>query len=73
MFILSGLILEVRENLFRDFWSWFSISFICFSAHNVFLKKKPTYRAVSAWDTDTAGPPRLIKPDGPSVWVGHGS
>ena len=27
MFTLSGLILEARENLFRDFWSLFSISF----------------------------------------------
>ena len=27
MFTLSGLILEARENLFRDFWSPFSISF----------------------------------------------
>ena len=27
MFTLSGLILEVRKNLFRDFWSPFSIYF----------------------------------------------
>ena len=27
MFTLSGLILEARENLFRDFWSPFSISY----------------------------------------------
>ena len=30
MFTLSGLILEARENLFRDFWSPFSISFYFF-------------------------------------------
>ena len=30
MFILSGLILEAGENLFRDFWSPFSISFYFF-------------------------------------------
>ena len=32
MFTLSGLILEARENLFRDFWSPFSISFYFFSS-----------------------------------------
>ena len=37
MFILSGLILEAGENLFRDFWSPFGISFNRFSARN--LKK----------------------------------
>ena len=41
MFILSGLILEVAENLFRDFGSSFSISFVFFSAY-LFKKKKPT-------------------------------
>ena len=40
MFILSGLFLEDRENLFWDFWSPFSISFICFSARPNYLKKR---------------------------------
>jgi len=34
MFILRGLILETGENLLQDFWSPFSISFVCFSARN---------------------------------------
>ena len=38
MFTLSGLILETRENLFRDFWSPFSISFY-FSSERNYLKK----------------------------------
>ena len=42
MFILSGLILEVGENLFRDFWSPFSISFIYFYARNYLKKREPT-------------------------------
>ena len=57
MFTLSGLFLEDGENLFRDFWSPFSISFITFSAcPNYFLKKKSTaLRAVS--DPDTSARP----------------
>ena len=43
MFTLSGLFLEDGENLFRDFWSPFSISFLSFSARRNYLKKvKPT-------------------------------
>ena len=40
MFTLSAIFLEVREILFQDFWSPFSISF--FSARwNIFFKIKP--------------------------------
>ena len=42
MFTLSGLILETRENLFRDFWSPFSISFYFSSERNYLKKTKPT-------------------------------
>ena len=55
MFTLSGLILEVGENLFWDFWSPFSISFLSFSARRNYLKKSQTgsgliFRApTSAW------------------------
>ena len=42
MFILSGLMLEVEENLFRDFWSPFSISFYFLSERNYLKKTKPT-------------------------------
>ena len=52
MFILSGLFLEDGENLFRDFWSPFSIFFLTFSARPNYLKKKSTaLRAVSNPDT----------------------
>ena len=47
MFILSGLILEDGENVFREFWSPFSISFYFSFAQN-YLKKtrnRPTGRA----------------------------
>ena len=40
MFILCGLILEAGENLFRDFWSPFSISFYFSSERN--YKKNET-------------------------------
>ena len=42
MFTLCGLILEARENLFRDFWSPLCISFNRFSARNYLKKTKPT-------------------------------
>ena len=42
MFTLSGLILETRENIFRDFWSLFSISFYFSSERNYLKKTKPT-------------------------------
>ena len=56
MFTLCGLILEAHENLFRNFWSPFSISFYFSSARN--LKKTRTdLRAVS--DPDTKARPAL--------------
>ena len=42
MFTLSGRFLEDGENLFQDFWSPFSISFICFSARYYLKKREPT-------------------------------
>ena len=39
MFTLSGRFLDDGQNLFQDFWSPFSIFFICFSARNYFKKK----------------------------------
>ena len=41
MFILSDLILEAGQNLFRDFWSPFSISFYFSSARNYLKKRAP--------------------------------
>ena len=61
MFTLCGLILEARENLFRDFWSLFSISFYFSSVRNYFKKTRTDLRAVSDRDS---GPPRLYKPGG---------
>ena len=58
MFTLSRVFLEDGENLFQNFWSPFSISFLCFSVRNYFLKKLPPYQAVFAWDTDPVGPLR---------------
>ena len=63
MFTLSGLILEDGENLFRDFWSLFSISFICFSMRNYFKKMNRPSRAVPDPDSSPAG---LYKPGEPS-------
>ena len=40
MFTLSGLILEVEENLFWDFCSPFNISFLSFSARQIIFKKR---------------------------------
>ena len=42
MFTLSGLILETRQNLFRDFWSPFSISFY-FSSERIYKKTEIDY------------------------------
>lgn len=43
MFTLSGIFLEYGINLFRDFWSLFSISFLSFSTRrNCFKKRKQT-------------------------------
>ena len=47
MFSLSAIFLEYGENLFQDFWSPFSISFIRFSTRWNIKKNEPTYRAVS--------------------------
>ena len=50
MFIFSSLILEAGENLFRDFWSPFSISFDFSTERNV-LKKRNRLRAVPERDS----------------------
>ena len=42
MFTLSALLLEDRENLFHDFGSLFSITFITFSASGFIFRKKST-------------------------------
>ena len=42
MFTLPGLFLEDGENLFRDFWSPFSISFLSFSACPIKKTNRPT-------------------------------
>ena len=60
MFILSGLFLEDGENLFRDFWSPFSISFLTFSARPIFFSKsQPPY---GPCPTRTPQPGRPLKP-----------
>ena len=60
MFILSGLFLEDGENLFLDFWSPFSISFLTFSARPNYLKKsQPPY---GPCPTRTPQPGRPLKP-----------
>ena len=51
MFTLSAILLEDRENLFQDFWTLFSISFICFSVSGFFLKVHRPNRAVPEPDT----------------------
>ena len=64
MFILCSLILEARENLFRDFWSPFSIPFVFFLSVTLFLKKIATdLRAVS---DQTLGPSGFISQGGPA-------
>ena len=40
MFTLSAILLEDRENLFQDFWTQFSISFVCFPMSDLFKKTK---------------------------------
>ena len=45
--LLSAIFLEDEENLFQDFWSLFSISFLCFSARNYLKKVNRPSRAVS--------------------------
>ena len=61
MFTLSALFLEDGENLFQDFWSPFSISFICFSACHNYLKKTDLPGRVRlgllAWPAFKAGRP----------------
>src|SRR4051812_31333914 len=63
MFILSGLILEAREILFRDFWSLFSISFYFFSECNYLKKNKPTSGRTRAGHRP--GPPFKCPPPDP--------
>ena len=57
MFTLCGLILEARENLFKNFWSSFSISFY-FSSERNNLKK--TNRPNGPCPTRTPGPVAFI-------------
>ena len=50
--VWCSLLLEDRENLFRDFWTPFSISSLSFSARrNYFKKKSNRLRAVTVQDT----------------------
>ena len=69
MFTLSGLILETRENLFRDFWSTFSISFYFSSEWNYLKKTRNRLCAVLGQDTAGRGlykpPPRGPKAQPP--------
>lgn len=53
MFTLSAILLEDGENLFQDFWSPFSISFIYFSVHRNYLKK---HRPTGSCPPRTPGP-----------------
>ena len=62
MFILYGLILEAGENLFRDFWCLFSISFVSFSVRNYLKKSEPTPGRTRAG----LRPGGLFKPTPPS-------
>ena len=63
MFTLCGLILEARENLFRNFWSPFSISFYFSSERN---KKTNRLRAVPERDTARGQPLNSAAPSRPS-------
>ena len=63
MFTLCGLILEARENLFRNFWSLFSISFYFSSERN---KKTNRLRAVPERDTARGQPLNSAAPSRPS-------
>ena len=65
MFTLSGRFLEDGENLFQDFWSPFSISFLCFSARN-YLKNKKVTDLTGPCPTWTLARPALISRGGPS-------
>ena len=64
MFTLSGLILEARENLFRDFWSPFSISFYFSSvlgqdtAGRGFISRRPGPRESPAAQPQHPNPSR---------------
>ena len=64
MFTLCGLILEARENLFRNFWSPFSISFYFSSERN--NKKTNRLRAVPERDTARGQPLNSAAPSRPS-------
>ena len=64
MFTLCGLILEARENLFRNFWSPFSIYFYFSSERN--NKKTNRLRAVPERDTARGQPLNSAAPSRPS-------
>ena len=51
MFTLSGLILGTRQNIFRDFWSLFSISFYFSSERNLLKKTRNRLWAVLGQDS----------------------
>ena len=63
MFTLCGLILEARENLFRNFWSPFSISFYFSSERN---NKTNQLLAVPERDTARGQPLNSAAPSRPS-------
>ena len=65
MFTLCGLTLEARENLFRNFWSPFSISFY-FSSERNKLKNTNQLRAVPEGDTARGQPLNSAAPSRPS-------
>ena len=64
MFTLCGLILEARENLFRNFWSPFSIYFYFSSEQN--NKKMNRLRAVPERDTARGQPLNSVALSRPS-------
>ena len=59
MFTLSKIFLEDGENLFQDFWSSFSISFLYFSARGIIIKK--VNRLTGPCPTRTLHPAGLFK------------
>ena len=68
MFILSGLFVEDGENLFREFWSPFGISFLFL--HVRIIKKKETDFGPYPSGTPRAGPykpPPPVPPAHPAV------
>ena len=55
MFNSSGIFLEDGKNLFRDFWSPFSISFIYFFARQNIIFKRNQLSVVPARDSAGGG------------------